>query len=327
MKALNADMIPIVSVVMPAYNYARYISAAIKSVLDQTYPFFELLIIDNHSTDNTEQIVESFSDDRIRYYKFANNGILAASKNCGARKARGQYIAFIDADDVWLPNKLEIQMEFFKRYPFTGLVFCAVQFDSVDKRYNGHIFGKKRLADGWVAYHELLNANFITTSSVVIRASVLQEINYFDEDPRMALADDWDAWLRVVSAYRMAYIPQVFVKFRLHHSNLSKSGHQFEHEAYVIDKHEKSGWVLKKQANRARSNCFIRAAWSTVGTHASLSRALFIRALKVSSRSPKLMCLSVVGVLLSLFPFLCRLLKTASLDRKVINFLFNPQSL
>ena len=101
---------PLVSVVMPTYNHAQFIKDAIDSVRGQTYLNWELIIIDNYSEDNTRDIIEAYADDRIRYVQFRNNGIIAASRNRGIEQAQGEYVAFIDSDDVWLPEKISWQV-------------------------------------------------------------------------------------------------------------------------------------------------------------------------------------------------------------------------
>src|SRR3989304_8476363 len=97
---------PLVSVIMPTYNHARFIGEAIGSVLNQTYPNLELIIIDNYSEDNTEEIVSSYKNQRVKYFKFRNHGVIAASRNYGMRHAQGDYIAFLDSDDLWEPTKI-----------------------------------------------------------------------------------------------------------------------------------------------------------------------------------------------------------------------------
>ena len=101
----------LVSVVMPTYNHAQYIGEAITSVLNQDYQNLELIIVDNFSEDNTEAIVNGFNDQRIQYYQFANNGIIAASRNYGITKASGEFIAFLDSDDIWKEGKLKKQTD------------------------------------------------------------------------------------------------------------------------------------------------------------------------------------------------------------------------
>ena len=103
-------MIPFVSVVIPTYNHAKFLGRALQSVLDQTYPSWEALVIDNHSQDDTNEVVKSFDDPRIRLLKIHNHGVIAASRNLGMREANGEWIAFLDSDDFWYPKKLETIM-------------------------------------------------------------------------------------------------------------------------------------------------------------------------------------------------------------------------
>ena len=104
---MNDTVSPLVSVVIPSYNHGRFLGRALQSVLDQTYTKSEVIVIDNHSTDNTDAVMASFADLRITYIKIHNNGIIAASRNIGLRLAKGEWIAFLDSDDYWSRNKLE----------------------------------------------------------------------------------------------------------------------------------------------------------------------------------------------------------------------------
>ena len=101
-----------VSVIIPTYNHAKFLAKAIKSVLDQTYTNFEIIVIDNHSTDNTNEVVNSFNDARLKLLKVHNNGVIAISRNKGILEAKGDWIAFLDSDDFWYPSKLETAMNF-----------------------------------------------------------------------------------------------------------------------------------------------------------------------------------------------------------------------
>ena len=104
---MNDTVSPLVSVVIPSYNHGRFLGRALQSVLDQTYTNSEVIVVDNHSTDNTDEVMASFADQRITYLKIHNNGIIAASRNAGLRLAKGEWIAFLDSDDYWSGNKLE----------------------------------------------------------------------------------------------------------------------------------------------------------------------------------------------------------------------------
>ena len=98
---------PLVSVVIPSFNHAGFIARAMQSVVEQTYPNWEMVVVDNHSQDDTDRVVGGFDDIRIRLFKIHNQGVIAASRNLGIREARGEWIAFLDADDCWYPRKLE----------------------------------------------------------------------------------------------------------------------------------------------------------------------------------------------------------------------------
>ena len=119
----------LVSIIMPSYNTAPYIKATIQSVLDQTYTNWELIIVDDCSTDNTDEILSKFEDKRIRYYKNVRNFGAAISRNKALREARGQWIAYLDSDDLWMPEKLEKQIDFMKK---NGHVFSYTNYEEVD---------------------------------------------------------------------------------------------------------------------------------------------------------------------------------------------------
>ena len=104
---MNDRVTPLVSVVIPSYNHARYLGRALQSILDQTYTNWEAIVIDNHSTDKTDEVMTSFTDPRITYLKIHNKGIIAASRNVGIRAAKGEWIAFLDSDDWWTADKLQ----------------------------------------------------------------------------------------------------------------------------------------------------------------------------------------------------------------------------
>src|SRR3972149_9428311 len=124
---------PKVSIVIPAYNHAQFVGEAVQSVLEQTFPDFELIIINDGSTDTTEAEILKFKDDRIRYYSQENRG-LSATLNRGIELARGEFFNFLPSDDAFLPEKLEVQLKVFEEYPDLGLVFAYPQVIDADGR-------------------------------------------------------------------------------------------------------------------------------------------------------------------------------------------------
>ena len=172
---------PLISIVMPTYNHAIFIGEAISSVLNQTYTNFELLVIDNFSMDETAAVAVSFHDERVKYERFANRGIIAASRNLGIKKARGGLVAFIDSDDVWQAEKLTRQVDDLQSKPKVALSFCAFRINSDDEAYKDKLFtaSDKKLA--LLTYEMLLKRNYIPNSAVLVRKNALEEAGCFDE--------------------------------------------------------------------------------------------------------------------------------------------------
>ena len=219
MKSLSIKQ-PLVSVVMPTYNHAQFIGDAIKSVFDQTHENLELIIIDNYSEDNTEEIIASFSDSRIRYKKFRNNGSIAASRNVGICESRGKYIAFLDSDDMWKPTKIERQIELLENDDDIFLVYSRYIVIK-NGLFRKTLPKRKRLKSGNVFIPLFLSNNFIGTSSVLLR-NILKENNFiFDTDKRLRAIEDYDLWLRIAKIKRITYIDEPLVVYREHGSNTS----------------------------------------------------------------------------------------------------------
>jgi glycosyltransferase involved in cell wall biosynthesis len=212
---------PLVSVVIPTYNYAQFVSEAIRSVLAQTFRDFEIIVIDGGSTDDTRSIVEQLGA-QVRYIYQENQGPIVA-RNTGIQAARGQYIAFLDADDLWLPHKLERQMALMQLQPEVGLVYSTIyQFESK----SGAIVGEYPLSDcrqGHVL-RDLYLQCFVPSPTPLVRKSVLDDVGVFDENIRYG-SEDWDLWLRIAARYDFVFVPEPLAKYRYHTSHRSKEGH------------------------------------------------------------------------------------------------------
>ncbi len=213
---------PLVSVVIPTYNCARYIGEAIESVLAQDFEGREIVVVDDGSTDSTREVLGSFGSD-VRCIVQENRGAPAA-RNTGIRAARGQYIAFLDADDVWLPGKLRLQMEFLEGHPQVGLAFTdALWFDERRIIYPSWTAQRDRFTAGQDLppggtlirglYRELVLQNFITVSSGVFRRSAYAAVGPFEETYRTG--EDHHYWLRLAARYPIGYIHAVLVKYRI----------------------------------------------------------------------------------------------------------------
>jgi len=207
-------MAPAVSVITATYNYGHYLPEALDSILAQT--FADSIIVDDGSTDNTPEVVQPYlKDPRFRYIRTENRGQPAA-KNRGIREASGEFVAFLDGDDVWLPEKLERQVGLFRTDPDLGVVFCLRGYiDPAGKRIQGNAPCPHR---GYVL-PIMFRDNFVCFSSSVVRRAVFTEVGMFDE--RIPCAIDYDLWLRVAARYRFDYVEEVLVLYRTGHSNLS----------------------------------------------------------------------------------------------------------
>lgn len=216
-----AKIQPSVTVIMPAYNAAATIEDAINSVLQQSFSNFELLIIDDGSSDNTIQIVAGITDSRIRVLSFDNKGP-AASRNRGIRRAAGQLIAFLDSDDLWTPDKLDRQVEALRKFPDAALVYSWT--DCIDEcghflRHGSHLCHQGNV------YEPLLARNFIDTGSApMVRKQAVEQVGLFDEEYR--IGEDWDLWLRLADQYSFACVPSVQVLYRVRSDSLMTDAKQ-----------------------------------------------------------------------------------------------------
>jgi glycosyltransferase involved in cell wall biosynthesis len=210
-------MTPTVSIVMAARNYAAYLPAAIDSVLAQTYPDWELLVVDDGSTDRTPATVASYlGDSRIRYFRADRLG-QARAKNLGIGMSRGPIVAFLDADDVWHPTKLARQLPLLQEDQSTGVVYSRRSL--IDEH------GRPLPARGRTEFHRgrvlehLFVQNFVCFSTAIVRRGVLSHVGMFD--PQWDLAIDYDLWLRIARHYQFDYVDEELVLYRTGHGNLS----------------------------------------------------------------------------------------------------------
>lgn len=207
---------PLISVIIPAYNAADTIAAAISSALAQTYRPLEILVVDDGSTDKTSQVADSFGD-QIRFLSQANAGP-AAARNLGLRESRGELIAFLDADDRWHPDKLALQWQILLQQPSVGLVHTEVSHFDLQSEVPWRVeVGRRNFVGNCTAL--LLQENRILNSSVVLRREYLDQTGFFDE--RFKGVEDYDLWLRLSGCCEFAYLDEPLVWYRHHVGSLS----------------------------------------------------------------------------------------------------------
>lgn len=207
---------PIITVFMPAYNAGKYIKESISSILNQTYTHFELLIINDGSTDNTLEIISGFNDQRIRVINNAQNMGLLYTRNLALIEVNTEFIAIMDSDDVAMPERLAIQLK--ELSDNSNIALIGSQASMIDE--NGKIIQEKMYP---VIDEELLKVsipfyNSFVHSSVMIRSNILRDLGGYKED----YAEDYDLFLRAATQYRIKNLPDILIHYRNHVSGISK---------------------------------------------------------------------------------------------------------
>jgi len=207
---------------MPTYNHANFLRLAILSVINQTYKAWEMIIVDNHSQDETVQVVQGFNDSRITLLQINNNGVIGASRNKGIHKSKGEWVAFLDSDDLWAPNKLEV---------FFQSLYTDNEFDvwSADEYYvDAYHSIRRQLRYGPYKKsfysHLLRNGNCLSPSATLVRRQFMFDHNiFFRENIEFVTAEDYDFWLNLTKAgARFKFMRQILGEFTIHENNNSK---------------------------------------------------------------------------------------------------------
>lgn len=235
-----------VSVIIPTYNREATIGTSIQSVLNQTWQNFEIIVVDDGSTDNTRQVVEAFADERIRYICMEKNGGASRARNEGIRRAGCEFIAFLDSDDEWMPKKLEKQMKVMLNAPeTTGLVYCRMQ----GSRNDGSVIVcpelslKKEQLEGKLLGN-LVGGNVIGTPAMLIRRQCLELTGGFDEGLRCL--EDWELVLRIAEKWDIGFVDEILVEVHFSEGSVSSNSKGYVlTRCYMIAKY----WELMAQRN------------------------------------------------------------------------------
>lgn len=206
-----------VSVVIPTHNCRPYLAQAVASALGQTMPDVEVIVIDNGSTDDTPAWAKDQTDPRLRYYWQPDSGCPAGSRNAGLAQATGEFVAFLDADDVWQPDKLARQLPAFAN-PQVGLVYAGRRAIDANNTVGEEM--PTFVCPGGTELEHLLHGNFVTCSSVVVRRALLQAHGLAFRPGRKG-TEDWDLWLRLALVCQFAAVTTPLLHYRLHAQNIS----------------------------------------------------------------------------------------------------------
>ena len=206
---------PLISILIPTYNNGKYISQAIESVYAQNYDNMEIIVVDDGSTDNTKEVLKQYKD--IKYFYVEHKGIPFV-RNLALEKSQGEYIAFLDSDDYWLPEKLNIQMQYFKEHPDCEIVFTKYK----------NFFEEETLKTNKKAMHEKLIENVMKQylPSSIVKKNLFERYGYFDENYKIGEDSEFLYRLLKKGINLKHYIDKIFYMRRLHRTNISFSNNK-----------------------------------------------------------------------------------------------------
>tara|TARA_E500000178_G_C17028693_1_gene759352 strand:- start:1925 stop:2827 length:903 start_codon:yes stop_codon:yes gene_type:complete len=200
---------------MNCYNGEKFLEESVNSILNQTFSNWELIFWDNASTDNSLKIIKLFKDKRIKVFKSKINYPLGQARNLALQKSQGEFIAFLDCDDVWMPKKLSLQIPKFKSEK-VGLVITDTIFFNKNNQEK-QLYKKIKPKEGNV-FKELLKNYFISLETVVIRKKSLDTLDHYFDD-RFQMIEEYDLFLRIAHKWQLAYVDQVLAKWRVHNNS------------------------------------------------------------------------------------------------------------
>lgn len=244
------DDLPLVSVIVPAYNCERFLARAITSVLSQNYPKLECIVIDDGSTDGTPNIINSFGD-QIRSIKQPNQGA-AAARNTGIAAAQGRYIAFLDADDYWLETKTINQIRALLQFPEVVLICSSFEWKSSEEAYDSPKFDGPTYDPGRLTVYRdlerLLQDPYLGTPSVIVKSDALRDIGGFDAS--LPIAEDVDMYFRICRGRSYAKLDQNLACFQHRFESLTKQLTGYRDNLRVLDNLEKRMPEIANQYRR-----------------------------------------------------------------------------
>ncbi len=233
------NSLPLVSIIIPSYNHSKYIGKALNSLLSQTYENWEAIIIDNYSCDGTEKIVSKFSDGRIKFFKIYNDGIIAKSRNFGINLAKGEWIAFLDTDDWWTFDKLEICFENINDdvdfiYHDLEIKYDKPKLNNITRKFKGRRLKKPILMDLLVG--GIFKGNAIGNSSVIVRKNILNRVGNISENINLVASEDYNTWLRIAKITdNFKYVEKKLGYYLIHDFSAQKRDLSVPHRQAVLE--------------------------------------------------------------------------------------------
>lgn len=250
---------PFFSIIIPLYNKEKAIEKTLKSVFHQSFTDYEVLVINDGSTDKSEEKVKRFSDERLRLISTENKGVSQA-RNLGIGEAKGRLIAFLDADDYWFPNHLQSLLQLYQNFPEAGLLATNYQFYYSDKKIIQPVFDDIP-TEKWSGiitdfFHSSMKYRIAWTSAVAVPKKVLDEIGNFDENITLGAGEDTDLWIRIALKYPVAFDNEVSAYYQMESENRISLSKTLERKFSTLDKYlneEQSNTSLKKYLDLYRA--------------------------------------------------------------------------
>lgn len=211
-----------VSVIIPTYNRAKYLNSAVSSVFEQSdlSTLLEVIIIDDGSTDNTEEVVRSLKFEKIRYIKIPHSGLPSVARNKGISLAKGNLIAFQDSDDYWTRDKLRSQVKIFED-PLVILSYGNAEIIDENSKKTGALVIAPNQAHSGKVFNNLIKENFISTLTVMARKDAIMKVGAFNENKALKAVEDYHLWLRLSALGNFTYVNKPLALYRRHGGNIS----------------------------------------------------------------------------------------------------------
>lgn len=245
-----------VDVIIPAFNAATYLPAALESVRSQTFEDWQIILADDGSTDDTAAVIAPFIErfgPRLRYIKQKNGG-MSSARNAAIRASTSKFIALLDADDIWMPSRLADSMKALTEHPKAGISYGLITYIDSDGRVLATFEGNQRHAEGRIARYIYMREVELPCVTVTVRRSCIEEVGLFDETMRST--EDRDLWLRIALKHEVAFIPKVLAYYRTSPGSVSRNSQRMlEAQLQFIQKHYGSEGcgVLSRQISLARA--------------------------------------------------------------------------
>lgn len=248
-----------VSIVIPAFNRAAMLRQAIASVISEDYPEKEIIVVDDGSTDETSQVVREFGSD-VKYHYIENGGVSKA-RNVGISMSSGEWIAFLDSDDLWLPGKLSCQMRYLAANPHIHICQTEEEWQRNGVKVNPKNIHKKY--SGWI-FEECIPLCIVSPSAVIIKRTVFDDVGFFDE--KMPACEDYDLWLRIAQKYQIITLPEkLIIKRGGHEGQLSNQRGLDIWRIYSLEKILAEGIDSAEFASKIRKDIVRRALIVSAG--------------------------------------------------------------